>query len=371
MPPTDPATSFLPPLFNPHKTLRENLKPKPSTYSFLGFEVNSLFGMAACPATGSSDYIKATFANGFDIVTYKTQRSVRFPSNVFPNVLEVELDGPLTPERAEQPVVGFPPTQLDPHNVTIANSCGVNCEGAEFWMADFAEALRAAGPGQVLVLSAQGTIQDGLSEADYHRDFAKTTELGVRAGARVIELNLSCPNVAGEGVLCYSPSAVANITRLVRERVGPDVKLLAKLGYFRANQEELLQSVVAGMGAHIDGITAINTMAAPVVDREGNPAFPGPGRAKSGISGAAVRWAGIEMTSRLRDLRDALGLSYAIIGVGGVMNPKDYRDYKTAGADAVQAATGAMWNPGLAAEIKRYLAAPYIDYRSSVMRGEA
>jgi tRNA-dihydrouridine synthase len=35
------------------------------------------------------------------------------------------------------------------------------------------------------------------------------------------------------------------------------------------------------------------------------------------------------------------------------MTPQDYFDYRQAGADAVMSATGAMWNPHLAQEIKQ------------------
>jgi dihydroorotate dehydrogenase (NAD+) catalytic subunit len=35
------------------------------------------------------------------------------------------------------------------------------------------------------------------------------------------------------------------------------------------------------------------------------------------------------------------------------MTPQDYLEYKEAGADLVQSATGAMWNPHLAYEISR------------------
>jgi tRNA-dihydrouridine synthase len=35
------------------------------------------------------------------------------------------------------------------------------------------------------------------------------------------------------------------------------------------------------------------------------------------------------------------------------MTPQDYFDYRQAGADVVMSATGAMWNPYLAQEIKQ------------------
>ena len=53
----------------------------------------------------------------------------------------------------------------------------------------------------------------------------------------------------------------------------------------------------------------------------------------------------------LKDLRKKLKYPYEIIGVGGVMTPLDYTEYRNAGADAVQSATGAMWNPYLAYDI--------------------
>ena len=55
---------------------------------------------------------------------------------------------------------------------------------------------------------------------------------------------------------------------------------------------------------------------------------------------------------RLDGLRTKLGLSYEIIGVGGVMTVEDFQEYREAGADIVQSATGAMWNPDLAIDIK-------------------
>ena len=59
------------------------------------------------------------------------------------------------------------------------------------------------------------------------------------------------------------------------------------------------------------------------------------------------------MTHRLAELRKRRGYEYEIIGIGGVMTPDDYGLYRKAGADLVQACTGAMWNPKLAQQIKQ------------------
>ncbi len=58
------------------------------------------------------------------------------------------------------------------------------------------------------------------------------------------------------------------------------------------------------------------------------------------------------MVRQLAALRSELCLRYAIVGVGGVMRPEHADAYRAAGADAVMSATGAMWNPLLAQEVK-------------------
>ena len=75
----------------------------------------------------------------------------------------------------------------------------------------------------------------------------------------------------------------------------------------------------------------------------------------SGLCGAGIKWGGIDMVKRMHKLRQQKSYDYEIIGVGGVMTPADFRDYRQAGADVVQACTGPMWNSGLAAEIKANL----------------
>jgi dihydroorotate dehydrogenase len=97
----------------------------------------------------------------------------------------------------------------------------------------------------------------------------------------------------------------------------------------------------------------VNTLPGTVVDAAGNQALPGPNRAKSGVCGASITWAGLETVTTLKKLKDEHGYRFAITGVGGVMNPDGYHAYRNAGADTVMSATGAMWNPYLAEEIKK------------------
>jgi dihydroorotate dehydrogenase len=334
--------------------LNKSDEPKEPIFTFLGKPVYSRFGMPAGPLP-SSKHTSYAFKQGFDIVCYKTQRSVVFPCNDFPNVVYLDVigdgDGDLTLEIASQPLVGHVTIDMPKEKLTITNSFGNPSRGPEFWTADMKQAVAARGKGQFLIASVVGTIQEGFNSQDYYDDFAHTAELAAATGVDAIELNLSCPNVASEGVICYTPDAVLAICKATRAKIG-DLPLIAKIGYFSPDQQDLLQKIVTENAQYLDAISAINTISAPIVDEHGEQLLPGVGRLKSGCCGAGIKWAGLDMVKRLAELRTELSLSYEIIGIGGVMTPTDYKDYIDAGADAVQSATGAMWNANLAREIK-------------------
>ncbi len=320
-------------------------------YEFLGYKIYSPFGIAAGPLLNSK-FVKGAFNKGFDVVCYKTQRSAVFPCNNFPNIVFTDVDGDLTLAKAKNPLVGKTTTKKSLEKVTITNSFGNPSRGPKFWQGDMKKAVKMAKKGQLLMASVVGTIKEGFTEDDYYNDFAKTAKLARETGASVIELNLACPNVATEGVICYTRKAVFEICKKSKEAVS-GTPLIAKLGYYASHQQTLLEKIIKDILPFIRGVSVINTIAASVVDERGKQLLPGPNRLKSGICGAAIKWAGIDMVRRLMTLRKKLGVKFEIIGVGGVMRAKDFFAYRKAGADLVMSATAAMWNPNLAKEIKQ------------------
>lgn len=359
--PNQPAT-----FFDPAKTFDDNFDHGPylseapayqnsgePTYSFLGHKLYSPFGIAA-GSLPTSKHVGGAFRRGFDVVCYKTQRSVPFPANEFPNVVYIDVKGDLTLKKAAKPLHGLLNSDEPLEKMTITNSFGNPSRGPDFWVKDMKQAVAAQGKGQLLIASVVGTIQDGFTPEDYYNDFAKTAALAVSAGVQAIELNLSCPNVASEGVLCYNHDAVVSVCRKAKEALG-NLPLIAKIGYFSLEQQDLLEKIVLDTKDYISSFSAINTIPAAVVDEQGKQLLPGEGRLKSGICGSAIKWAGLDMVKRLDALRKQHSLKYEIIGVGGVMSPTDFHDYRKAGADVVQSVTAAMWNDQLAAEIKASL----------------
>lgn len=349
------------PFYDPTSTYEENYRQGPSgpladdpewrrdgepLQSFLGHPVHQPFGIPAGPLLNAA-YCEAAFRQGFDICVYKTVRSAAYPCNPFPNVLAVHVEGPLTPQR----VAAGPLLADDEYRppLSISNSFGVPSRDPDVWQPDMARAVDAAGTGQILVGSFQGTHRESASVGDaYVLDHVRTARLVVETGARVVELNLSCPNEGTSRLLCFDAPRVQAIADAVKDAIG-DVPLVLKLAYFA--DHDALADLVGRTCGIVQGYCAINTIPARLVGPGGSPALPGAGRDVSGVCGAAIAWAGLDMTDRLARLREELDRDFAIVGVGGVESRADYLAYRGNGADAVMSATGAMWNAHLAREV--------------------
>lgn len=309
---------------------------------FLGQKVYLPFGIPAGPLLNSK-FIIGAFNQGFDLCVYKTVRSKSYPCHPWPNVLAVH-EQQLASDRQESVTADNEYTTP----LSITNSFGVPSAEPKVWQADMAKAVQAAGKGQVLIGSFQGTSDNSGNVDNYIKDFVKTALLVKETGAKILEANLSCPNEGTAHLLCFDTERTLKIAQEIKKAIG-DTPLILKLAYFK--DEQILTDFVKKLGPVVDGFAAINTIAATIVDHDGQQALPGKGREKSGVCGYAIKWAGLDMVKRLAKLRAKLGLAYSIIGVGGVTLAADYFDYKNNGADAVMSATGAMWNQDLAKEI--------------------
>lgn len=311
--------------------------------AFLGQHVHRPFGIAAGPLP-TARHCAAAFRHGFDVNVYKTVRSRAMPAHAFPNTLAVRVHGDLAPEPGTTVIADDDLASA----TSISNSYGVPSSDPDVWQADMAAAADAAGAGQMLVGSCQGTRGEGGDTA-LVRDSARAARLVAETGAGAVELNLSCPNEGTGRLLCFDVVLVLRIVDAVRESIG-DRPLVLKIAYFR--DDDALGRLVGAVAPSIDAIAAVNTLPARLMDAAGRQALPGQGRAVAGVCGAAIRWAGLDMTRRLAQHREAHGHDWSIIGVGGVLTAEDYRSYREAGADAVMTATGAMRDAGLGAAVR-------------------
>lgn len=348
-----------PPFFDPHKTYYENWRegpfngfadgvvfpvPEEARFSFFGHHVNYPLGIPAGPLVNGK-FVNAALDKGFDIPVHKTVRSKTHPCNEWKNVLAADIPGDLTLDMAQKPIVV---TSEFKEPLSITNSFGNPSYEPEVWMEDLMKSVEHAKHGQLVMCSFEGTKREGMTSDDYINDWANGMMMLVQAGMKVVEANFSCPNEGAAQLLCFDVPKVRAVAEAIKNKIG-DTPLVIKIAYFG---EDALKELVRETGSVVDGYSAINTIPAPVVNPDGSQALPGAHRARSGICGHAVKWAGLEMTRRLKALQDEYSMDYAIIGCGGVMTPEDFREYRDAGADVVMTATGAMWNPYLAQEIK-------------------
>ena len=326
----------------------EPLPPGTPRETFMGHVVTRAFGIPAGPLLNAR-FCEAAFTHGFDVNVYKTVRTGAHACHPFPNTLAVHVDGPLTLARAALPVLADATTA---GATSISNSFGVPSRDPEAWQPDMARAVAAAGEGQLLIGSFQGTrpkASDGDRVRAYVADHVTAARLVKETGASILEVNLSCPNEGTAGLLCFDTPAVVRIVAAIKEEIG-DTPLLVKLAYFR--DQRALAGLVAATRGIVDGYAAVNTIPARLVDAAGEPALPGAGREVAGVCGDAIRWAGADMVERLARLRGQGGAPFAIVGVGGVMDVGHVRALREAGADAVMSATGAMIDPGLGARMR-------------------
>lgn len=351
------------PFYDPHKTYEENYREGPfgafqtegtyeqigePTHPFLDHKVYLPFGIPAGPLL-NSNFVQAAFNAGFDICVYKTVRTDAFPCHPFPNVLSLSIDGDLAFEKLKQPLLAIPEYK---EPISITNSFGVPSRKPEVWQEDVKKAMQSASKGQVLILSFMGTVKQEQTQQEFIDDFTLAAKLAYETGAKILEANLSCPNIGNEGLVCYNLDVTEQVVRNIRNVIG-NTPLVLKVGYY--NNDKGLEKLAKIASAYANDIAGINTLQATIVNEHGKQALPGENRAKSGVCGRAIRWAGLDFVTKLKKIKETHNYTFSITGVGGVTNPDDYRLYKGAGADVVMSATGAMWNPFLAQEIKQEL----------------
>lgn len=328
-------------LFADGKVYEQNGEPEGEV---LGHKVFLPFGIPPGPLLNGR-YVKAALDNGFDVVVYKTVRSREYPSASWPNVLAVHPKGNLTLEMADKGLIA---DENYTTPISITNSFGVPSFNPDFWQADMADSIRYAKRGQLVIGGFQGTVKGGDVKA-YIEDFVLCARLVKEAGAPVLEVNLSCPNEGTAHLLCFDTERTQQIIDAIKNEIG-NTPLIMKVAYY-ADQNQL-EDLIDRTGMIIDGIAAINTIPSKILNAKGEQALPGQGRLVAGVCGEPIKWAGLDMVRRLKKLKEDKGLTFEITGVGGVTTPEDYKEYLKAGADVVMSATGAMWNPELAIEIK-------------------
>jgi dihydroorotate dehydrogenase (NAD+) catalytic subunit len=180
-------------------------------------------------------------------------------------------------------------------------------------------------------------------------DFAQLAErLALYPRIAGLEVNVSCPNLAGGGMAFGTNSElIYKVTSRVRKNYpGP---VIVKLSPNVTDIVEMAEAAVAG-GADI--ISMINTLLGMAIDVETRK--PILGNIFGGLSGPAIKPIALRMIYQV-----ASRIKVPIIGMGGIMSGQDAIEFILAGASAVAVGTATLVEPAAAIkilnEIKEYL----------------
>ncbi|MDR1569768.1 MAG: dihydroorotate dehydrogenase [Oscillospiraceae bacterium] len=170
------------------------------------------------------------------------------------------------------------------------------------------------------------------------------TEVAARFDASpsvsLIEINISCPNVAHGGMsFGIDAKSAAAVTRAVRRAVRKPI--IMKLS---PNVSDIVEIAKACETEGADGLTLINTILGMRIDlRARRPIL---GNVYGGLSGPAIFPIALRMIHQVyKDVR------IPIIGAGGVSSARDAVEMMLAGASAVQIGSAALVDPSACVRI--------------------
>ena len=170
----------------------------------------------------------------------------------------------------------------------------------------------------------------GSTLSDYERIVERLSDTDVD----MIEMNISCPNVAHGGMAFgVLPKSVEEVTAAAKKHCRKP--LIVKLSPNVANFADNARAAEAG-GA--DALSLINTITGMAVDLYSRR--PLLGNVTGGLSGPCVKPVALRM---VREVYKAVKLP--IIGMGGIATAKDVLEFMLCGATAVEVGTANISDP--------------------------
>jgi dihydroorotate dehydrogenase (NAD+) catalytic subunit len=205
----------------------------------------------------------------------------------------------------------------------MLNAIGLDNDGIEHFRHHHLPYLRTL-PTAVLANIA------GENEDDFVNMAAM---LGRENGLAGVELNLSCPNVAGGIDFAIHPEVTRGVVERVRQ-VCP-LPIVAKL---TPNVTNIVPIARAAAEAGADAISLVNTFVGLAIDwRRRRPIL---GNVTGGLSGPAIKPLALRIVWQV-----ARQVRVPIIGIGGIATIDDVMEFLLAGASAVQLGTVNFYDP--------------------------
>ena len=185
-------------------------------------------------------------------------------------------------------------------------------------------------------------------------DYARlASKLRGRPGLAMVEVNISCPNVADRGqVFACDPRAASGVVNAVRRNTAVGVPVFAKLS---PDVTDIAAIARACVDAGADGLSLINTLLGMVIDTTTmRPALAG---VTGGLSGPAIRPVAVRCVWQVHQALPDV----PILGMGGIRTGLDALEFLLAGASAVSVGTTIFGDPTAPVRILAELAQALAD----------
>lgn len=233
------------------------------------------------------------------------------------------LGGIIPKTVTRQPRQGNPPPRTVETPSGLLNAIGLDNDGIEHFLAHHLPYLRTL-PTAIIANIAGQTADEFVEMA---------AMLEGHAGLAAVELNLSCPNVAGGHDFATDPAVTADIVRRCRAACG--LPLIAKL---TPNVTDIVPLARAAADAGADAVSLVNTFVGMAIDWKRRRAVLG--NRTGGLSGPAIKPLALRLVWRI-----AQHVRVPIVGIGGIAAIDDVMEFLVAGATAVQLGTVNFYDP--------------------------
>ncbi len=234
---------------------------------------------------------------------------------------------------SETPWSGNPAPRMAGAGAGMLNAIGIQNPGVEAWVEE-------VGP----LLSGLSVPVWGSAVGKTVEEFAAVARQLANTAVVAIEINLSCPNLAGEAIWALDPDATKAVVRAVRAATGKPIG--AKLS---PNAQDIVAIAGSALAGGADWLVMTNTITGAAVDIETRK--PRLTRTFGGYSGPPLKPIALRCVLEAR----AAFPSAQIVGCGGVRSAADVVEFLLAGASAVAIGTAHFERPRIGRKIMRDL----------------
>ncbi|MFA5283838.1 MAG: NAD-dependent dihydropyrimidine dehydrogenase subunit PreA [Bacilli bacterium] len=285
---------------------------KDLSVEFLGVHFENPFCLSSSPVGNCYDMCKKAYETGWGGVVFKTIG----PKHYFIDEVSPRFD---KLDKENTPFVGFKNMEQIAEHTLEENLADIKKLKKEF-------------PHKVLIASIMGSNEE---------DWVELARLVEKAGADMIEMNLSCPQMTSHAMgsdVGSNPELCRVYCKAVKR--GSKLPMIAKM---TPNIGDMVPVALACLEGGADGIAAINTVKSICnvdLDKKiGMPIINGKSSI-SGYSGKAVKPIALRFIQQMR--QDPRLKDLAISGIGGIETWEDAAEFILVGATTLQVTTAIM-----------------------------